>query len=64
MCSNGEPFLPQDGLFDGCLLNLPPKNFYKPTVREAVKYWNDYASALMAMRVATWEKRQIKSKFT
>jgi hypothetical protein len=50
MCSNGEPFLPQDGLFDCCLLCMPPNGFYRPTVREAVKYWNEYAAALIAMR--------------
>lgn len=57
MCSNGEPFFPQDGLFDGCLLYMPPNGFHRPTIREAVKYWNDYAAALTAMRDLTPNKR-------
>ena len=48
MCSNGERFGPQDGMiYEGCLLYMPPENFYRGTIREAVKYWNEYAAHLM-----------------
>jgi hypothetical protein len=47
MCSNGERFGPQDGLVNlGCLLYMPPGDFHRGTIREAVRYWNEYALAL------------------
>lgn len=58
MCSNGEKFGPQDGIAnEGCLLFMPPDDFYKATIREAVKYWNDYAKALMVIQRANRWKR-------
>lgn len=51
MCENGDKFGPQDGMAnEGCLLYMPPDNFYRATIREAVKYWNEYANALMTMQ--------------
>lgn len=51
-CSNGEEFLPQDGLAnEGCLLYMPPENFYRATIREAMKYWEAYVKALEEQRV-------------
>ncbi len=51
MCDNGDKFGPQDGIRnEGCLLYMPPDDFYRPTIREAVKYWNDYTKALMAIQ--------------
>lgn len=51
MCSNGDAFGPQgEEIFGGCLLYMPPSAFYQPTIREAVKYWNQYAVALRALR--------------
>lgn len=51
MCTNGERFGPQDGLVsEGCLLYLPQDSFYRPTARDAIRYWNDYAIALSAQR--------------
>lgn len=52
MCSNGDPIMPDGGLVDGCPLCMPPEHFYRSTVREAVKYWNDYAATLVSMRWA------------
>lgn len=47
MCENGTAFGPQEGaVTEGCLLFMPPDDFYRATIREAVKYWNDYAVAL------------------
>lgn len=58
MCSNGERFGPQDAMADdGCLLNMPPDDFYKATIREAVAFWNDYARALMAIQRANRWRR-------
>jgi hypothetical protein len=52
-CSHGEPIGPQDGLVnEGCLLYMPPDNFYRETIRDAVRYWNEFAQALTAMRAA------------
>lgn len=50
-CTNGDGFGPQDReVFEGCLLCLPPHEFYKATIHEAVQYWNEYAQALTALR--------------
>ena len=61
MCSNGTAFGPQDGLTnEGCLLYMPPNGFYKATIREGVKYWNDYAAALEKMqRFNRWSRAQV-----
>lgn len=60
MCTNGEAFGPQltDGmtLLGGCLLYMPPDDFYRARTVEAVKYWNEYAKALNALRGAVSEK--------
>ena len=51
MCSRGDAIGPRDGLgADGCLLLLPPPDFYRATIREAVGYWNHFATALDEMR--------------
>ena len=51
MCSNGERIGPQDGVAnDGCVLYMPPENFYRSRIVEAVKYWNEYAVALLQIR--------------
>lgn len=53
MCKNGERFGPQDALlYEGCLLYMAPNEFYRGTIRDAVKYWNAYAQALVSQRVA------------
>ena len=50
-CTNYGGFGPQDReVYEGCLLSMPPHEFYKATVHEAVKYWNQYALALTALR--------------
>ncbi|WP_295378457.1 hypothetical protein [uncultured Pseudacidovorax sp.] len=51
MCSTGEDIGPHDALADGgCPMYMPPNSFYRPTIREAVKHWNEYAQALCALR--------------
>jgi len=51
MCTNGERFGPQDGAVnEGCLLYMPPQDFYRGRIAEAVKFWNEYARALVAQR--------------
>jgi len=52
MCSNGEAFGPQSTALvqTGCLLYMPPEAFYKDTIKDAIKYWNSYATALVALR--------------
>jgi hypothetical protein len=35
---------------------MPPDDFYRGTIREAVKYWNDFGKALESQRRArNWE---------
>lgn len=51
MCTRGEAFGPQEGIVnEGCLLYMPPEAFYRATTKEAVRYWNDYAKALLVVR--------------
>jgi len=60
-CTTSYAIGPQDGLCsDGCLLYMPPDSFYKATIREAVKYWNEFAKALAAaQRANRWERAQV-----
>lgn len=66
MCTNGETFGPQDGIAnEGCLLYMPPDGFYKATAREAVKYWNEYAKAILAQRrKRNWERTKVLREVT
>lgn len=61
MCANGEKFGPQDGMLnEGCLLYMPPEQFYHGTGRDAVRYWNEYARALCTQRrKRNWANHQI-----
>lgn len=61
MCSNGDAIGPQQGLvMEGCLLFMPPEEFYQATIREGVKFWNEYAVALEAMqRSNRWKRAQV-----
>ena len=60
-CANNLPIGPQDGIIsNGCLLFMPPQDFYKATAREAVKYWNEYAKALSACRrKRNWQRATV-----
>lgn len=61
MCSNGESFGPQGSVADeGCLLFMPPRDFYCGRIVEAVKFWNEYAKALTAQRRGrNWKRAQV-----
>lgn len=61
MCTTGETIGPQDGTAnEGCLLYMPPNSFYCATEREAVKYWNAFATALTALqRKNRWAESQV-----
>ena len=51
MCEHGDAIGPQDGLVNcGCLLYMPPDQFYRATGRDAVNYWNRFALALDELR--------------
>ncbi len=53
MCEKGDDLGPRDGLvWNGCLLYMPPQDFYKATGRDAVRYWNEFAKATNAHRRA------------
>lgn len=51
MCTNGEKFGPQEGFMnEGCLLYMPPDEFHHGRAADAVKFWNEYARALVEQR--------------
>lgn len=64
MCSNGTAIGPQQGLVhEGCLLFMPPDEFYQATIREAVKFWNEYARALeIIQRANRWKRHSALRK--
>jgi hypothetical protein len=50
-CDRGDSIGPQDGIIAaGCLLFLPPRDFYRATKNDAISYWNKYAAALELLR--------------
>lgn len=58
MCDRAGGLGPRDALvYEGCLLQMPPQDFYKATGREAVRYWNGYAKALESEQRANRWKR-------
>ena len=61
MCSHGDTIGPQDSaIAGGCPLFIPSNDFYCATEREAIKYWNDFAGALGALRRAKhWETAKV-----
>lgn len=60
MCSNSDAFGPQEGeAFGGCPLYMPSNGHYQPTIREAAKYWNEFARALQGQqRSRRWNAHQ------
>lgn len=61
-CAHSEDIGPHDSLAGGgwCPLYMPPLSFYRPTIREAVKHWNEYAKALTALRRKNgWKRTQV-----
>jgi hypothetical protein len=60
-CTHGDAIGPQDGLTnEGCLLYMPPENFYRETIRDAVRYWNEFAKALSTLRRQNnWKTAQV-----
>lgn len=61
MCSNGDAFGPQSGVAnEGCLLYMPPHDFYRASMRDAIRFWNEYATALSAQRrKRNWETAKV-----
>ena len=61
MCSHGDEIGPHDALAGGgCPLYMPPQSFYRPTIREAAKHWNEYAKALNKLRRDNgWKRARI-----
>lgn len=61
MCSFGDSIGPQTGLqSSGCPLYFPSMEGYRATIREAVKYWNEFAKALTAIqRKNRWEAHKV-----
>lgn len=61
MCDHEGSIGPRDALvYEGCLLQMPPDDFYRGTGRDAARYWNDYAKALTAaQRANRWKTAQV-----
>ncbi len=61
MCDHSGDIGPRDSLlYEGCLLCMPPNDFYRDTGRDAVRYWNEYAKALTAKQRATrWKTANV-----
>lgn len=53
-CTNNVKFGPQEGIAsEGCLLFLPPLEFYHHRKISAIEYWNAYSIALVELRSKT-----------
>jgi hypothetical protein len=61
MCGHSDDIGPHDALAGGgCPLYMPPQSFYRPTIREAVKHWNEYGKALSSLRRRNgWKRAQV-----
>lgn len=61
MCSHDDEIGPYDALAGGgCPLYMPPQSFYRPTIREAVNFWNEYGKALGTLRRKNgWKRAQV-----
>ena len=50
---------------EGCLLYMPPQDFYRGRIAEAVKFWNQYARALNAQRrERNWKRAKVLREVT
>lgn len=61
MCDHNDSIGPRDAqVYTGCLLQMPPDDFYRGTGHAAVRYWNEYAKALTAtQRENRWRTAQV-----
>ena len=61
MCNHEGSIGPRDAqVYTGCLLQMPPDDFYRGTGHAAVRYWNEYAKALTAtQRENRWRTAQV-----
>lgn len=60
MCTTGDPIGPQDSTNAGCPLYMPPNQHYCATIREAVKFWNEFSKALTALqRKNRWDHAEV-----
>jgi len=41
---------------EGCLLYLPPEDFYQATAKAAIAYWNNFAAGLVNLRFRNLKK--------
>lgn len=60
-CAHSDGIGPHEALAGGgCPFYLPPLSFYRPTIREAVKHWNEYAKALGTLRRRNgWQRAKV-----
>lgn len=49
-------------MYPGCLLYMGPLDFHRSTRRDAARYWNEYARAVVALREANEAARARKER--
>lgn len=61
MCDHHDSIGPRDSMVhEGCLLQMPPNDFYHGRGHDAVRYWNEYAKALTKLqRNNRWKTAQV-----
>lgn len=60
MCVTSQPIGPQSNVNEGCPMYMPDDDHYQATIREAVKYWNEFAIALIALQRANrWKHAKV-----
>lgn len=60
-CEHADDIGPHEALAGGgCPLYMPPLSFYRPTIREAAKHWNEYSRALDKLRRSNrWQRAKV-----
>ena len=60
-CSHGEPIGPQfNDITSGCPMFMPPEDFYRMRIADAVKQWNSFAKAATALqRKNRWSRAKV-----
>jgi hypothetical protein len=63
MCAYSFGIGGQDDIVnEGCLLYMPPEDFYRATAKAAIKYWNDFAQGLVNLRLRNEKKMAKKNE--
>lgn len=64
-CTKSDAFGPQESdiTSSGCAFYMPPAEFYRSRIRDAVEYWNSYGKAIeIIRRQNSWERHSALRK--